>query len=414
MEEMSDSNPGLQGDSPDFRLLLRFQNPQLEREFWAHDCRSTISLARFCYFNAVLIWGGFGLLDATMDSNKTAVLWQIRFAIGEPILLIALAVTYIRPLWPWLKIFGLAVTFVLGTCVLGMLVVLGPPLSLTYYAGIILVLFPAFVFAQVRFSHAVGVSMGLLTAYWWLILSNGMTHSGVATATLAFMTTTVYIGLVACFLLERARRRDFAQLRTIARKNDHLRRLSDLDDLTRLFNRRRLEATLDAAIDEYSRRSRQAAILLIDIDNFKMVNDRLGHGTGDRILVEAAASIVDCLRPIDTAFRIGGDEFVVLLPDATSAMAATVALKVKSVFCERYRTILGDNSLPIGMSIGVAQVGTNTRRPSDLLRAGDEALYEAKRRGKGIVYQSDAPTEEGSTQYEQESEHKGKTEDEPE
>ena len=159
---MSDVNPDPQGDSPDFRLLLRFQNPQLERAFWAHDCRSTISLARFCYFNAVLIWGGFGLLDASMDPDKTATLWLIRFAVGEPVLLIALAVTYIRPLSVWLKLLGLAVTFVLGMCVLGMLVVLGPPLSLTYYAGIILVLFPAYVFAQVRFSHAMALSLGLL------------------------------------------------------------------------------------------------------------------------------------------------------------------------------------------------------------------------------------------------------------
>ncbi len=393
---MVDSYQPPQGEYPDFRFLLRFQNPQVEKEFRAHDCSSTIPLARFCYFSAVFIWGGFGLLDTSLSAEKTTALWLIRFAIGEPVLLIALAATFIRPLWPWLKLLGLAVTFVLGMCVLGMLLVLGPPLSLTYYAGIILVLFPAYVFAQVRFPHAIAVSLVLLAAYWWITLSHNMTGSAVAAATLTFMTTTVYIGLVACFLLEWARRRDFAHLRTIAQTNEHFRRMSLLDDLTRLRNRRHLETTLYAAIEDFSRMSYQSAVIMIDIDNFKLVNDGLGHATGDRILIEAAASISECTRPVDAAFRIGGDEFVVLLPEATGSSALAVALKIMKSFSDRYRSVLTGSDLPVGMSIGVAQIRPETKTPSDLLKAADDALYEAKRRGKGRVHLATVATEEAT------------------
>ena len=401
---MSPAETNLNAKMAGWPLAPRFKDLELERQFRSHDCVSTISLARFCYFNAVFIWGLFGILDASMSADKTTALWSIRFVIGEPVLLVALAATFIRPLWPWLKLIGLAVTFVLGACVLWMLVVLGPPLSLTYYAGIILVLFPAYVFAQVRFFHAVAVSLVLLSAYWLFTLTTNTATPTIAVATLTFITTTVYIGLVACLLLEWARRREFAHLRVIARNNDHFKRQSARDDLTRLFNRRRLHQTLEEAIEELSRNCRRTAIMMIDIDNFKLVNDGFGHATGDRVLIEAAASITDCIKPADSAFRIGGDEFVVLLPTTTALSAASVALNIMGAFSARCQLVLAGRALPTGMSIGVAQVRPETKAPSDLLEIADDALYQAKRCGKGRVHVAIEPTnkwaeEEEETHY---------------
>ncbi len=370
---------------------IRFEDRELERQFQVHDCSSTIPLARFCYASAIFIWAGFGILDAAVGGDKTRSLWSIRFMVGEPTILMALAITLIRRLWPHLKLVGLTVTFVLGSCVIWMMLVLDPPVSQTYYVGIILVLFPAYVFAQVRLPHAMAATFILVMAYHRLILSDETTHASTAATDLTFMITTAYIGLVACFLLEWARRREFAQLREIARTNEELQHLSSHDELTRLLNRRHLEPALETAIGDFRRSGRPSAIMMIDLDDFKQVNDALGHGTGDRVLIEAACCITESIRPADSAYRIGGDEFVVLLPAATISRAAAVASEIKAAFAVRSRSLVKDHGLAVGMSIGVTQVRAGIETPSELLRLADGALYQAKLRGKGRVHAAQEP-----------------------
>jgi diguanylate cyclase (GGDEF)-like protein len=369
-----------------------FENWDVEREFLAHDSVATIPLARFCYLNAVLIWAGFGLLDASVSTDKSSTLWTIRFAIGEPVLVFALIATYVRPLWPRLKLLGFGVTLVLGTCVLLMLLILGSPLSLTYYVGIILVLFPAYVFAQVRFSHALALSFVFFVAYIVLALTVDKNSPILARANLTFMFTTVYIGLVACFLLERARRREFVHLREIADKNTELIRLSSRDDLTGLLNRRQLEAVLEDAIALFRRESRTSVVMMVDLDDFKSVNDGFGHVAGDRILVEAAASIKETIGSTDSAFRIGGDEFLVFMPSITAEEAYEIARTIQSKFTSRHRLMFPEIESIVGMSIGVSQICDSTPRSSDLLKSVDDALYEAKSGGKNRVHLAEYPT----------------------
>ena len=327
-----------------------------------------------------------------VGGDKTGSLWSIRFMVGEPTILIALAITLVRPLWPYLKWVGLTVTFVLGSCVIWMMLVLDPPVSQTYYVGIILVLFPAYVFAQVRLPHAMAATFVLVMAYHRLMLSDGTVHASTAATDLTFMVTTAYIGLVACFLLEWARRREFAQLREIARTNEELQHLSSHDDLTRLLNRRHLGPALETAIGNFRRDGRTSAIMMIDLDDFKQVNDELGHGAGDRVLIEAACSITESIQPNDSAFRIGGDEFVVLLPAATITRAAAVAQSIKTAFAVRSGSVVKEHGLAVGMSIGVTQVRPGIATPSELLRLADGALYQAKLRGKGRVHAAHGPS----------------------
>jgi len=370
---------------------IRFEDRELERQFLVHDCSSTIPLARFCYASAIFIWAGFGILDAAVGGDQIRSLWSIRFLVGEPTILIALAITFARPLWPHLKLVGLTVTFVLGSCVIWMMLVLEPPVSQTYYVGIILVLFPAYVFAQVRLPHAMAATFVLVMAYHRLMLSDGTVHPSAAATDLTFMITTAYIGLVACFLLEWARRREFAQLREIARTNEELQHLSSHDDLTRLLNRRHLEPALETAIGDFRRSGRSSAIMMIDLDDFKQVNDALGHGAGDRVLIEAARCITESIQPTDSAFRIGGDEFVVLLPASTIPRAAAVASRIRAAFAVRSRSVVSGGERPVGMSIGVTQVRPGIETPSELLRLADGALYQAKLRGKGRVHAAHEP-----------------------
>ena len=149
------------------------------------------------------------------------------------------------------------------------------------------------------------------------------------------------------------------------------------DPLTRLANRSLFRERVEHALDR--RRVSDEAVLFIDLDNFKTINDSLGHAAGDHVLVETAHRIRSVLRPEDTAARLGGDEFAVLLEDADVTNAARVA--------ERIRSALGVPFWVLGQEVYIsASIGIAVRVPGDaagdLLRNADVAMYTAKSKGK--------------------------------
>jgi diguanylate cyclase (GGDEF)-like protein len=153
------------------------------------------------------------------------------------------------------------------------------------------------------------------------------------------------------------------------------------DSLTSLPNRALFMDRLGHALVRMERKEKPVAVLFVDLDDFKLVNDSFGHEVGDRLLVEVAGRLKECVRPQDTVARLGGDEFTVLLEDVENVEGAT---HVAGRVTEALRTPfdLGEHRLSTGASIGVV-LGTSARdRPEDLLRDADLALYEAKRRGK--------------------------------
>ncbi len=169
------------------------------------------------------------------------------------------------------------------------------------------------------------------------------------------------------------------------RTEEAIHHLAYYDGLTQLPNRRLLLDRLQQTIAR-SRRSRaRAGLLFIDLDEFKPINDRLGHEVGDWLLQSAARRMVDCLRPYDTAARIGGDEFVILVPDlAHPDHALTVAERIRAALEEPFVAESGE-ALKISASIGVALYPEHGDNERDLLRVGDEAMYQAKHRGRNRV-----------------------------
>ena len=166
---------------------------------------------------------------------------------------------------------------------------------------------------------------------------------------------------------------------------DELRRGSQHDDLTGLGNRRLLRIRLEDELHRAERFGQAVSILAIDIDYFKALNDRHGHPTGDASLRKLAGIMTRNLRRIDTIARIGGEEFVVLLPRTTLAEAAQVGDKLRSIV-ERTEFPGGDGQ-PDGMltvSVGVASLRPG-ETGADLLSRADAALYEAKDRGRNCV-----------------------------
>jgi diguanylate cyclase (GGDEF)-like protein len=152
------------------------------------------------------------------------------------------------------------------------------------------------------------------------------------------------------------------------------------DPLTGAFNRRHLQSTLAVAIERHHRSGERASLLLFDMDRFKDLNDALGHAEGDRVLKALVALIGQRLRRLDALFRVGGEEFVLLLSGAGFADALSIA--------EELRALVQDAGLghghAVSISIGVAELAAD-QSADDWLEGADAALYRAKRAGRNRV-----------------------------
>jgi diguanylate cyclase (GGDEF)-like protein len=162
------------------------------------------------------------------------------------------------------------------------------------------------------------------------------------------------------------------------------------DSLTGLLNRASLTERLIASFDHSAgRRALQEGVLFIDVDDFKEVNDSLGHEAGDALLVQLATRLNDCVRPQDSVARLGGDEFaiVVVAMDA-SAAASAVAERILSTL--RMPFALNSSSVVVSVSIGAAVRLAETADAAELLRNADFAMYMAKGSGKNCFQLFDA------------------------
>lgn len=160
-----------------------------------------------------------------------------------------------------------------------------------------------------------------------------------------------------------------------------IRHRASYDALTNLPNRALFLDRLSQAMAKAQRDKTRFALMFLDLDHFKPVNDTLGHGAGDDLLREISHRLVACVRESDTVARHGGDEFTVILPEITTAKAAEVVAKKILEAVER-PIILGDNEATVSASIGVALFPHDAQDAETLLKNADIAMYRAKERGR--------------------------------
>ena len=173
----------------------------------------------------------------------------------------------------------------------------------------------------------------------------------------------------------------FSDISSSKEAADRLAHLACHDGLTGLPNRLAFEHQLDHALCIAGRESRQLAIMLLDLDNFKNINDTLGHRVGDLLLQAVGQRLRDCVRSSDLIARLGGDEFVVVLPEIEGALtAARVASKIQNALASSHQ--LGGHALYATPSIGISLYPIDGTDTSTLLRNADTAMYFAKRAGR--------------------------------
>ena len=166
-----------------------------------------------------------------------------------------------------------------------------------------------------------------------------------------------------------------------ARLYDDARKLADRDPLTGFYNHRFLHERLAEEVVRAQRGRRPLSLLMLDMDDFKLVNDTFGHLFGDRVLVWTAELIRSCLRASDVPARYGGDEFAVILPETDADAARIVAQRIVEAF--RVTPFVGEQRgpVPVTVSVGVATFPSDGRTATDLIAAADQGLYRVKRDG---------------------------------
>jgi two-component system cell cycle response regulator len=160
--------------------------------------------------------------------------------------------------------------------------------------------------------------------------------------------------------------------------------LAYTDTLTGVYNRRYMNAHLDRKIMEIAESVKPVSVLMFDIDHFKSINDNHGHNAGDDVLREMARRVSKGVRDIDLLSRYGGEEFVIVMPDADVEVALNVAERVRALVAnEPFQTSGGE--LAVSISVGVATTREPTETTESIIGRADEALYRAKGRGRNCV-----------------------------
>ncbi|MFY9316888.1 MAG: PAS domain S-box protein [Burkholderiales bacterium] len=181
--------------------------------------------------------------------------------------------------------------------------------------------------------------------------------------------------------LQRANERLQAEIADRRQAETRAQHLADHDALTGLPNRRLLEDRLTQALAASQRNRKQTAVMFVDLDRFKNINDSLGHAAGDLVLKECAERLVRQLREVDTICRIGGDEFVVVLPEIKRAGdAANVAAKILETVSQPF--VVEERELLITPSVGISVFPEDGRDAESLIRNADAAMYHAKETGR--------------------------------
>ena len=165
------------------------------------------------------------------------------------------------------------------------------------------------------------------------------------------------------------------------------------DSLTQLPNRALLTDRLEQAYVRSGRRQGSVGVLFVDLDNFKLINDSLGHQAGDTLLIEAARRLQSCVRDEDTVGRLGGDEFVILMELATELKAVQAAERIEQKFTRPFK--IEDREFVISVSIGIALGDASQGRSDVLLRNADVAMYRAKSEGRArhVVFHASMQTD---------------------
>jgi diguanylate cyclase (GGDEF)-like protein len=176
------------------------------------------------------------------------------------------------------------------------------------------------------------------------------------------------------------------RIRALQRENRHLKSLLLIDELTGLYNKRFFYIQLEVEAARTRRTGQPCTLMIMDVDNFKLVNDTYGHDAGDRFLMHMAEIIKKDLRPTDFACRFGGDEFSIIMPVSNLSNSFSIAKRIQRSVAKLSSKLCADMEEPLTTSFGLATYEENSTMSIDtFFKQADLELYEAKKAGKNQI-----------------------------
>lgn len=379
------------------KTTLAFEDPTLERQFLGLYRSQMLGIGRLALITGFALYAVFGLLDAVIVPEVKEITWFIRYAIVCPYLAVVFGLSFRPSMQRYFQRLVASAVVLAGLGIIVMITITDPPGSYLYNAGLLLVMMYGYTFVRLRFVHA-------MVACWTVTLLYGVTLFAVHPIPFAILLSNAFfllsanvIGMIVCYQLERHSRQEFVL-------NQRLEQLAIHDALTGLFNRRYLDLQLRELFTAFRRYQTPFTAVLVDLDDFKSVNDEFGHSTGDKVLHQVAQVLHSKVRGPDIVCRYGGDEFVVLMPKTQAAGAQRLIRRLNGALQDvGVPEMSGNNRL--GFSAGVCEMTPEIASPSDLLKNASRALRQAKRQGKdGTVSAGASPrrTDRSQRQAEQE------------
>ena len=294
-----------------------------------------------------------------------------------------LALTYTTLVSEYLQIslFMLVLFFGFGNIAL----ILAVPGAYSYFVGLILVMMYGY-FAGLRFIYALFASSIVVATYITVVYLSYDDFLLIAAMQFPLLLAAFLISGFAGYTAERQRRLLFAQTCFMEEERELHEKLALHDPLTELPNRHLLNERMAQLIARARRQGEQFAVMFIDIDNFKTVNDNYGHVIGDQVLIAIAKRLVEHVRTEDTVARLGGDEFVVL--SEHTADESAVRMAAARILAEIAEPIIlnlrQSDTVTINLtgSLGISVCPRDGTTLQQLVERADNAMYEAKKRGK--------------------------------
>jgi diguanylate cyclase (GGDEF)-like protein len=226
----------------------------------------------------------------------------------------------------------------------------------------------------------VGVIVAAVAGSVWLAADISLRGSDTSVGVSLWNAFTRYVIYISEAVFIAMLRRDRELMRTLAARESTLART---DETTRLANTRAFAEAADEELARARANGESVCVLYIDLDNFKTINDTLGHATGDVVLQQVAEELSHVLRPGDVAARLGGDEFGVLLRGVDETIAERVAERILARITDLGTSYRGSR---LGATVGIAYFASNLPVDAEaILSAADALMYEGKREGKGRV-----------------------------
>ena len=364
-------------------ITLRFLEPQLELAFVRHSLPRLRMQSRIALIIGIVVYLLFGILDSWfVPPPLQSTVWLVRIIVviaAFGVLLYTFHSSFQRYNYGPLVMAGIAP----GTGMLVIMWLLPNNVIIYYYTGLVLTAFWTYNFIGTRFIYAFAADIALLLAYNLLFgLIRSLPPEILVSHDYVLISSNL-IGGAAGYMAEQYRRTLFVrEMELDTERKLHLERALH-DPLTGLPNRDLLDDRISLAISLAQRDEEPCAGIFIDLDNFKAINDSLGHDAGDRVLCETAIRIRHVLRDTDTISRIAGDEFFVVAHGvATRQDAADLARKILQKL-ELPLILAGSvEQLKLSASLGICLFPYPDCTPADIIRRADLAMYSSKRAGK--------------------------------